>query len=73
MPLTAADHLCRSLFIILGWVTFSLLAYKVATTKIDIKIYDPFEILGINSVSVTCLGSTVSGFRPFRPPISMSW
>ena len=34
---------------------FSLLAYKVTTTKIDNKIYDPFEILGIKSVSLRCL------------------
>lgn len=50
--LTTANLFCRSLSIILGWVAFSLLAYKVATTKIDNKIYDPFEILGIKSVSL---------------------
>ncbi|KAF8495211.1 Sec63 Brl domain-containing protein [Russula emetica] len=38
-------------FIILGWVVFSRLAYKVTTTKIDNKIYDPFEILGIKSTT----------------------
>jgi hypothetical protein len=42
----------------LGWVTFGLLAYKVATTKVDNKIYDPFEILGIKSVRIACLIST---------------
>jgi hypothetical protein len=52
MPFAATDGLCRSLFIILGWVAFSLLAYKVSTTNIDNKIYDPFEILGIKSVSL---------------------
>jgi hypothetical protein len=54
MPLATTNTLCRSLFIILGWVVFSLLAYKVTTTKIDNKIYDPFEILGIKSVSLGC-------------------
>jgi len=39
----------KSIFIISGWVVFSVLAYRVATTKIDNKIYDPFEILGITS------------------------
>jgi hypothetical protein len=45
----------------LGWVTFGLLAYKVATTKVDNKIYDPFEILGIKSVRLisTCLLDSV--------------
>jgi hypothetical protein len=41
----------RSLFITLGWLAFGLLSYKVATTKIENKIYDPFEILGIRTVS----------------------
>jgi hypothetical protein len=54
MPLATTNPLCRSLFIILGWAVFSLLAYKAATTKIDNKIYDPFEILGIKSVSLGC-------------------
>jgi translocation protein SEC63 len=44
------DPLRRNLFIILGWAAFGLLSYKVATTTIDNKIYDPFEILGIKSV-----------------------
>lgn len=48
------NTLCRSLFITLGWAVFGLLAYKVTTTKIDNKIYDPFEILGIKSVSLGC-------------------
>lgn len=61
MPLATTNPLCRSLFIILGWVVFSLLAYRVATTKIDIKIYDPFEILGIKSVSLRCQMALVTG------------
>jgi translocation protein SEC63 len=52
---TSATHCdlisCRSLFITLGWLAFGLLSYKVATTKIENKIYDPFEILGIRTVS----------------------
>jgi translocation protein SEC63 len=64
MPLATTNPLCRSLFIILGWVVFSLLAYRVATTKIDIKIYDPFEILGIKSVSLGCQMALATGCRP---------
>jgi hypothetical protein len=74
MPLATTDGLCRSLFIILGWVAFSLLAYKVSTTKIDNKIYDPFEILGIKSVSLGCLTIVVPGFRAadaFQPNIGV--
>jgi len=31
----------------LGWAFFSYLAYKIATTETDSKVYNPFEILGI--------------------------
>ena len=51
IPPSTTDLLCRSLFIILGWAVFGLLSYKVANTTIENKIYDPFEILGIGSVS----------------------
>jgi len=64
MSLGTAHPFCRSLFIILGWVGFSLLAYKVTTTKIDNKIYDPFEILGIISVSVGCQTGITPPFDP---------
>lgn len=62
-----ADRICRGLFLSLGWVVFGLLAYKVATTKIDNKIYDPFEILGIKSVSVAFIANACFGFTHFRP------
>lgn len=66
MPLAATNPRCRSLFIILGWVAFSLLAYKATTTKIDTKIYDPFEILGITSVSLRCQTVISHCSRPLR-------
>jgi translocation protein SEC63 len=49
----------RSLFITFGWLAFGLLSYKVATTKIVNKIYDPFEILGIGMVSHGLSGARV--------------
>jgi hypothetical protein len=58
------NPLCRSLLIVLGWVVFSLLAYKATTTKIDNKIYDPFEILGIKSVSLGCQWSLAADTLP---------
>ncbi|KAJ4473619.1 Sec63 Brl domain-containing protein [Lentinula aciculospora] len=42
----------KSVFIICGWAVFVLFSYKVANAKMDNKIYDPFEILGI-SMSAT--------------------
>jgi translocation protein SEC63 len=32
---------------VVGWGVFAFLSYKVATTRSDNKVYDPFEILGI--------------------------
>ncbi|KAJ7224482.1 Sec63 Brl domain-containing protein [Mycena pura] len=34
-------------FVIVGWFIFALLCWKVAGAKLDNKVYDPFEILGI--------------------------
>ncbi|KAG8899569.1 secretory subunit [Tulasnella sp. 403] len=39
----------KSLLTIAGWAVFAFLVYKVATTEVENKIYDPFEILGIRS------------------------
>jgi len=73
MPWTTADSLCRGLFITLGWVTFSLLAYKVATTKVDNKIYDPFEILAIKSVRIACQASNCFWLQSFSTSMSILW
>ncbi|KAJ3843252.1 Sec63 Brl domain-containing protein [Lentinula raphanica] len=42
----------KSLFIIGGWIVFAFFSYRVANAKLDNKVYDPFEILGI-SMSAT--------------------
>lgn len=65
MP-SAANRICRNLFLSLGWVIFGLLAYKVTTTKIDNKIYDPFEILGIMSVSIAYIANTCLALSMLR-------
>ncbi|KAF4602544.1 secretory subunit [Pleurotus pulmonarius] len=37
----------KTIFLILGWSLFAYLSFKVGNAKLDNKIYDPFEILGI--------------------------
>ncbi|KAF8306252.1 hypothetical protein DL93DRAFT_2065614 [Clavulina sp. PMI_390] len=39
------------IFTLILWVIFFGIAYKLATTKLDSKIYDPFEILGLAPTS----------------------
>lgn len=39
----------KTLFLLGGWCLFVFLSYKVTTIRSDTKVYDPFEILGINS------------------------
>ncbi|KAF8196701.1 Sec63 Brl domain-containing protein [Mycena galopus ATCC 62051] len=39
----------RTSFVILGWAAFAYLCWKVAGAKNDNQIYNPFEILGIES------------------------
>ncbi|KAF7370828.1 J domain-containing protein [Mycena sanguinolenta] len=36
-------------FVIVGWIAFAYLCWKVAGAKSDNQIYNPFEILGISS------------------------
>jgi hypothetical protein len=47
---------CRTVYraatLVLGWSFFAFLAYKTAGAKIENKVYDPFEILGLSTVSV---------------------
>ncbi|KAG8947544.1 secretory subunit, partial [Tulasnella sp. 419] len=39
----------KALFTAAGWAVFAILAYKVASTKLESTVYDPFAILGISS------------------------
>ena len=39
----------RSIFLILGWSLLAFLFYKVSNAVVENKVYDPFEILGINT------------------------
>lgn len=42
----------RTVIVLVGWVLVAFLVYRIATTEVENKVYDPFEILGIRSVSV---------------------
>ncbi|KAI0029685.1 Sec63 Brl domain-containing protein [Vararia minispora EC-137] len=39
----------RAMWVIIGWIVFGVLAYTVSNIRLDNKVYDPFEILGISS------------------------
>ncbi|KAJ3482277.1 hypothetical protein NLI96_g7099 [Meripilus lineatus] len=39
----------RSLSLLVGWSLFAFVAFKVATTEVHNKVYDPFEILGLKT------------------------
>ncbi|OCH84523.1 DnaJ-domain-containing protein [Obba rivulosa] len=41
----------KTIVLLVGWVLFALTIYKVSTTDIENKVYDPFEILGLRSSS----------------------
>ena len=45
-----SPNVCRTAFLLIGWTVCGLLTYKVASAKVENKVYDPFEILGIASV-----------------------
>ncbi|KAF9468774.1 translocation protein sec63 [Collybia nuda] len=39
----------KTYFLVAGWSVLGYVAYRAATAKIDNKVYNPFEILGIKS------------------------
>ena len=41
----------RKIVLIIGWVIFLLLAYKVSRIQLDYVEYDPYSELGIDRVS----------------------
>lgn len=42
-------NLCIKLAIVLGWVVFILLAYKISQFDYEMSNFDPYEILGVPS------------------------
>lgn len=40
----------RTLCLAAGWALAAFLVYKVLTTEVENKVYDPFEVLGLRSV-----------------------
>lgn len=49
----------RTLLLMVGWIAFAGLSYKVATSEIvQNAVYNPFEILGISEVSPLRCGSS---------------
>jgi preprotein translocase subunit Sec63 len=46
-------YISRTYFLIGGWTVFGLLSWKAVGLKSVNKIYDPFEILGVASVSAS--------------------
>lgn len=50
-PAYSAYVLLRATFIAVGWSIFALLVYKVGSANQESKVYNPFEILGLASVS----------------------
>lgn len=41
----------RTIILLVGWSIAAFFAYKIATTENVNKVYDPFEILDISTVS----------------------
>lgn len=39
----------KTIIVLVGWSLVAFLIYKIATTEVENKIYDPFEILGIRT------------------------
>ena len=40
----------RTFILAAGWALAGFLAYKVVSTEVENKVYDPFEVLGLRTV-----------------------
>ncbi|RHZ69301.1 hypothetical protein Glove_284g63 [Diversispora epigaea] len=38
----------KAIAVVIGWIFFTYLAYKISTVKVHVEIWDPYEVLGIN-------------------------
>ncbi|GBB85041.1 hypothetical protein RclHR1_11610001 [Rhizophagus clarus] len=38
----------KAIFVAVGWIFFAYLVYQVTTVKIEIDVWDPYEVLGIS-------------------------
>lgn len=47
----------RAIFVAVGWICFAYLVYKVTTVKIEIDVWDPYEVLGISEVNTVTLNN----------------
>ncbi|THG98612.1 hypothetical protein EW026_g3617 [Hermanssonia centrifuga] len=54
----------RTIILLVGWTFSAFLAYRVASAKIENKVYNPFEILGISS------GTTVKDIKSHYKKLS---
>lgn len=59
----AQTELYRSLILLVGWSMFAFVAYKVAISKHDNKVYNPFEILDIAMVCFTLFHKLLTSHR----------
>ncbi|KAK9768618.1 secretory subunit [Basidiobolus ranarum] len=57
----------KLILIILGWILFGFLAYKASTTVIETNIWDPYEILGIET------GATTKEVKKHYKKLSLKW
>ncbi|CCM05893.1 uncharacterized protein FIBRA_08131 [Fibroporia radiculosa] len=49
ISLLAPKFKLKTIILMAGWALVAFLVYKVSTTEVENKVYDPFEILGLGS------------------------
>ncbi|CAG8727560.1 13179_t:CDS:2, partial [Ambispora leptoticha] len=53
--------------VIIGWILFGYLTYKVSTVEVDIEVWDPYEILGISE------GASSDQIKKVYKKLSLQW
>lgn len=55
---------CRNILLLLGWIAFAALAYIISQSEpIEMTVYNPYDILGLNPVSILPWGRNVASLK----------
>ncbi|CAG8489397.1 13194_t:CDS:10, partial [Ambispora gerdemannii] len=53
--------------VVIGWILFGYLVYKVSTVEIEIEVWDPYEILGVSE------GTPLEQIKKVFKKLSLQW
>ncbi|CAG8692463.1 7783_t:CDS:10, partial [Acaulospora morrowiae] len=53
--------------VVIGWIFFAYLAYRISTVKVEVEIWDPYEVLGLSE------GDSLDTIKKHYKKLSLIW